>query len=83
MKINEILSVAGNGLGYVLSVVQNNEVLQIISFALNAILTCVIIGFRLWSWWKEASKDGKITKEEIDEAIGIVEDAKKKGHKDE
>ena len=34
----------------------------------------LIIGSKLFRWWKKAKADGKIDKEELDEAIEIVED---------
>ncbi len=77
MKLNDIFSICGNVGTYVLAAIQTNEVLQIISFVLSSITSCIIIFLRLWSWWKEAKKDGKIEKEEIDEAIGIIEDSRK------
>lgn len=77
MKLNDIFSICGNVGTYVLSAIQQNEVLQIISFVLSSITSIVIIFLRLWSWWKDAKKDGKIEKEEIDEAIDIIEDSKK------
>lgn len=76
-QLNDIFSICGNVGTYVLSAIQQNEVLQIISFVLSSITSIVIIFLRLWSWWKDAKKDGKIEKEEIDEAIGIIEDSRK------
>ena len=80
-QLNDIFSICGNVGTYVLSAIQQNEVLQIISFVLSSITSIVIIFLRLWSWWKEAKKDGKIEKEEIDEAIGIIEDSRKDNKK--
>ena len=77
MKLNDIFSICGNVGTYVLAAIQTNEVLQIISFVLSSITSVIIIFLRLWSWWKEAKKDGKIEKEEIDAAIGIIEDSRK------
>ena len=76
-QLNDIFSICGNVGTYVLSAIQQNEVLQIISFVLSSITSIVIIFLRLWSWWKDAKKDGKIEKEEIDEAINIIEDSRK------
>lgn len=81
MKLNDIFSICGNVGTYVLAAIQTNEVLQIISFVLSSITSVIIIFLRLWSWWKEAKKDGKIEKEEIDEAIGIIEDSRKDNKK--
>ena len=76
MKDNAIL-IGGNVFTYVLTALQTNEVFQIIELILSIILTLLLIVFRLWKWFKEAKKDGKITSDELDQAIGIVEDAKK------
>ncbi len=73
----EIGSTIGNVCTYVLAAVQQNEVLQIIEFVLSAILTLVIVAYRVWHWYKEAKKDGKIDEKEIDELGKIIEDTKK------
>lgn len=54
--------------------IQTNELLQTISLILTIIGTLITIVMALLSWWNRAKKDGKITKEEIDEGIGIVKD---------
>ena len=76
MKDNAIL-IGGNVFTYILTALQTNEVFQIIELILSIILTLLLIVFRLWKWFKEAKKDGKITSDELDQAIGIIEDAKK------
>ena len=82
MDSKEIISVAGNGLGYILASIQSNEVLQIIEFVFSALLTIVILSYRIWKWWREAKKDGKITDDELDELGQIIEDTnKEKGDK--
>ena len=70
-----------NALTYLFAVAQTNEVFQIIELVCSIITSVVLIFFRLWKWYKEAKKDGKIDKEEIQEAIDIItdEDNKKKG----
>ena len=61
-----------NAVQYVLAVLQTNEVFQIIEFVLSIIVSIVLLIYRIWKWWKDASKDGKITKEEIEDGINIV-----------
>lgn len=78
MKIDDLFCIFGNGVGYAMSVVQTNEILQIVSFVLSTLTSVVIIAFRLWAWWKKAKEDGKISKEEIEEAIDILENEKEK-----
>ena len=77
MKLDDVFSICGNAGTYVLAAIQSNEILQIISFVLSTITSIVIIALRLWAWYKKAKADGKIEKEEIDEAIDIVESSKK------
>lgn len=61
-----------NAVQYVLAVLQTNEVFQIIEFVLSIIVSIVLLIYRIWKWWKDAKKDGKITKEEIEDGINIV-----------
>lgn len=86
MKLNEIISAGGNACTYILAFVQSNETLQMIEFILAIITSIILLLYRLWVWYKEAKKDGKITKEELKDGINImangVEDIKKKGEKD-
>ena len=77
MKLDDAFTIGGNLFGYVLSAVQTNEILQIISFALSIATSTIIIGFKVWAWWKKAKADGKITKEEIDELHDIIDDSRK------
>lgn len=72
----EAILFGGNGLGYVLTALQTNEVFQIIELVLSILLTCVLLAFRLWKWYKEAKKDGKIDSSEIQEGIDILEKGK-------
>jgi len=86
----------GGGIGTLLSAtgtaLQPNEVLQIISLIITIIGALVTTGFTLYSWWKKAKADGKIDKDEVKEAIDIIQDGaedikdalddKKKGDKE-
>ena len=62
-----ILSAIGTGL-------QTSEVLQIISLVLTIIGSLITIIMAVTNWWKKAKADGKITKEEIQEGIDIIQD---------
>lgn len=75
----ELPTLVGNGLTYILAAIQQNEVLQIIEFIFSAVLTLVILIYRIWHWWREAKKDGKITDEEFNELGEIIEDTKNGG----
>lgn len=61
------LSAVGTGL-------QTSEVLQIISLVLTIIGSLITIIMAVTNWWKKANADGKITKEEIQEGIDIIQD---------
>lgn len=79
METNEIVTISGNAGTYVLAALQQNEILQYIEFGLSALVSLIIIAFKIWKWWKEAKKDGKITQEELNDLQEIV----KKGEDDE
>lgn len=51
---------------------QPNEVWQYIQMAITIVagLISIILGLR--AWWKDAKKDGKIDKEEIEDGITII-----------
>ena len=76
MKIKEfVLGLIGTGMSSVGAIVDVNQVLSIISTIITivgGILTLIVIP--LITWWKKAKEDGKITKEEIDEATQIIKD---------
>ena len=80
--IGNALSGVGNGFMYLITLLSTNEVFQWIELGLSILISVVILGYNLWRWWKEASKDGKITKEEIQQGLEIMgeglEDIKKK-----
>ena len=72
---NEVLSSVGIALGIDIST--SKDVLGLVLVILNIIVLLVSLAIKLVSWFKKAKEDGKITKEEIDEAIDIVNDSLK------
>jgi cadmium resistance protein CadD (predicted permease) len=54
--------------------IQPNAVLQYISIAITIISGLISIMLGLRAWWKDAKKDGKIDKEEVEDAIKILSD---------
>ena len=60
------LSAVGTGL-------QTSEVLQIISLVLTIIGSLITITMAIINWWKKAKADGKITSDEIQEGIEIIQ----------
>lgn len=74
--------VLGGAIGTILSATgtatQTNELLQTISLGITivgGVISLIIIP--LYNWWKNARRDGKISKKEIDEAIEIIDDGLK------
>ena len=65
--VGSSVSAVGTGL-------QTNEILQTISLVLTIVGTLITITMALMNWWRNAKKDGKITKEEIKDGVDIVVD---------
>lgn len=53
---------------------QGQELLSYIQLGLGILATIVSILFSIWKWWKKASADGKITKDEIKELSDDIKD---------
>ena len=75
-ELKEVGLFAGNGLTYILAAIQSNEILQWIEFGLSIAVSVVLLAYRIWKWWKEATKDGKITPEEIKDLADTIEESK-------
>ena len=52
---------------YVLTGVQSEQIFKIISLVLSIVISVIIIIDKIIQWYKDAKKDGKITKEELEE----------------
>ena len=74
MKARDFGEISGNVFMYVLTATQTKEVFEIISLILSIIISVLIILSKIISWYKKAKEDGKITKEEINEGVGIIVD---------
>ena len=70
--MKKFLEVVGNGTQYVLTMAQTNEVFQLVELILSIATTLFILGINIYSWWKKAKKDGKITEEEVKEGVEII-----------
>ena len=71
-----IVSWGGNALALLASIVQENEIVQWIMFALGivgSILSILVSIMRIVSKWKSVSSDGKVTAEEWDDLAKTVE----------
>lgn len=64
----------GNSIATILTIVQENEILQIISFALTCLSITLTIIYTIWKWWKSASKDGKIDEDEIKDLANQIDE---------
>lgn len=62
-----IISAIGTG-------IQTSEILKTISLILTIIGSIITIAMALSNWWKQAKKDGKITKDEVKDAVKIIKD---------
>lgn len=67
-----VFEVFGNGLMYILTAVQTQEIFEIISLVLSIIISILIIVSKIASWFKKANEDGKITKDELKEGVDIL-----------
>ena len=70
-----IVSWGGNALALLASIVQENEIVQWIMFALGivgSILSILVSILRIVSKWKSVSSDGKVTAEDWDELAKTV-----------
>ena len=71
----QIIEYASCGVGAVLTVVQTNQVFQLVSLILTCIATAVALGFTIYKWYKAAKADGKIDDKEVEELVNIIKDS--------
>ena len=74
MKYKSTTEWLGCGISTVFTVLQTNQTWQIICLVLTAISITVTTAFTIWKWVKFATKDGKITVEEAEEGVKILND---------
>ena len=77
MKIQDFMEGTGAAVSVALAGVSWADVelgLKIVSSALSIIVAIITLWLTIKTWYKKASADGKITKEEIDEGIEIAKD---------
>lgn len=92
MKQSWIGGIIGTSVSATGTALQTNEVLQTISLIITILGGLITIVFALLGWYQKAKADGKITKDEIEEAVDIIKegtedikdalDDKKKGDKE-
>jgi high-affinity nickel permease len=79
MKYELLIGTVGTVLSATGTTIQTNEILKTISLILTivgALLTYIVIP--LFIWYKNAKKDGKITDDEIEEGLKILDKGTKK-----
>lgn len=74
--VEEISAFGVNVATYAIPFAEIEQVLKIISLTLSIIVSITLIVLSVVKWWKKASEDGKITKEEIQEGIDILKQGK-------
>lgn len=77
MNKDTITASVGEALAICGTIVQTNEVLQTISIIITIIGGLITIAVGLSNWWRKAKADGKITHDEIDEGLNILNDGLK------
>lgn len=69
-----IVGWVGSGIAVILTTLQENPVIQVISFCLTILSVLVSLAYTLWKWYRRAKADKKITDEEIEEGLTIIKD---------
>ena len=77
MKHDEIVGYCGSLFGGVMTYLQTNETLQIIQGVLSIVAVLITIAYTIWKWYRKASKDGKITPDEVDELFDDLKEITK------
>ena len=84
MKYKDIVSWLGLFCGGVCTALQADEVLKWVQLAITILSSAIAMSFTIWRWWKKASEDGKITKDEVDDLMEDLDQIvnKEEGDKD-
>lgn len=77
MKSNE-LAYVGSAVT-ILTGVLSQDILQFVLLGIGIISALFSLFVNVWTWWKRAKQDGKITKEELEELNDIVNKDNKNG----
>lgn len=76
LKHDELIGYGGSVFGGIMTAIQANPTLQIIQAILTIIGLLISIAYTLWKWYRKASKDGKITADEVDELMDNLHNIK-------
>lgn len=67
------VGVSGTAFETALAVQQTDPILQYIQIGLSIITFGVTIAYTIWKWYRKATKDKKITKDEVDDLFKELE----------
>lgn len=83
MKLDSsnVLTAISTVYGTFMSLVTESQVYQIIIAILTILGLTFNIAYTIWKWYRKASKDGKITPDEVDELMDDLHNIKKDGDK--
>ena len=72
--MDEYVLTGVNACQYATAFAQFDEIFRWIQLILALICSIVLLAYRIWKWHKDASKDGKIDKEEVDKLAETIKD---------
>ena len=76
----EAVGITGSGISWILTAIQNDTILSYINTISAILASLVTIAYIVWKWYKKASKDGKITIDEVDELFDDLENVTKEAN---
>lgn len=71
---DKITGLVATGTNWILVAMQSDKILNYINIISAIVVTLLTGAYYLYCWYKKAKQDGKIDKEEVKQAIDIVED---------
>ena len=74
--MDERVSAVVNVAQYAAIAIQPDEIFRYIQLGLAILCSLVLLAYRIWCWYKDAKKDGKVDTEEVKQLVDIVKDTK-------
>lgn len=72
MKHDELVGWGCNAVSTIATIAQTDEMFRLIQIILTCIGVLVSLAYTIWKWYRTAKKDGKITKDEVDELFDDI-----------
>lgn len=72
------INIVCSGVAVTTTLLQTQQIFQLICLILTAISTAIIIAFNLYKWFIKSNQDTQITIEEIEQGINILNHGLKK-----